>query len=599
MDVEKAPRLRKWAGRFAGSLARGAETALLRFPVAALCVVAITVLGNLSIADIDIPDPQNLVWLIAALYGAAAASIAATLVGETRGAGRPTQRLAALVAAVIAGAAVYFCGRADNHLPALTSALTLAIPLAPYVGRGGPLRFWTFTLWSAVGAALAFLSVLLFMLGLSAILEMIRFLFEMGLSSTAYEHIYATAFALVGPLFAMGRLPREFDERVGTGEDRLIGGVRLLIDWVATPLALATAVILHLYAAKIALTATMPKNEIGWIVTFDALLVLSLRIAAEPFLRNGALPARLFGRLWAIMLLVPLALASLGIFMRISSEGVSIERYYVALAILAAFLVVAVQLIPKLAGDIRVMAAIPLVLLGLSAFGPWGASGLTGRSQVARIVEEFGARVPGTESIAVRPAAGRSQAAQARLRSRLYELAGADRLGDLVPYLDPEVGDRLDMALNSEPERAIAVVTDALGADVSAWTHARPRGFAAFKPGEVDLAGYDRAALHRIATPNEADAADEADGMAFRLDGGALVATLGETSDRFDLGDAIKTLPPELFSAVARQVTPPALDLRAEDGRHLRLSIRRLAQSDEGDINFLEFDAFYRSAEWR
>ncbi|WAP69391.1 hypothetical protein [Jiella pelagia] len=129
----------------------------------------------------SLPDERRLVWLLASLYGGAAAAVAATLAAEARGWRRSGSQILALAAAVAAGAALYWGGRADNHLPALTAALTLAIPLAPYVGRGGPGRFWSFALWTAVGVALAFLSVLLFVLGLSAILEMIRFLFEVGL----------------------------------------------------------------------------------------------------------------------------------------------------------------------------------------------------------------------------------------------------------------------------------------------------------------------------------------------------------------------------------------------------------------------------------
>ena len=600
-DSETAPKLRRWAGRFAGSLARGAETALFRFPVASLCVVLFTLLANLSIANIDLPDQASLVWMLAALYGAAAASIAVTLMGESRKLPRLARQITALGVAIMIGVAVYFGGRADNHLPALTAALTLMIPLAPYVGRSDPSRFWAFALWAGVGVSLAFLSVLLFTLGLSAILEMVRFLFEVGLSSTAYEHIYVTAFALVGPLFAMGRLPRDFEEEAGAGDDRLIGGVRLLVDWVATPLALATAGILHLYAAKIAMTGTLPKNEIGWIVTFDSLFVLSLRILADPFLRGGALPSRLFARFWAVMLLVPLALASFGIGLRISAEGVTLERYYVVLAIAASALVIAVQLVPRLARDIRIMASIPVILLALSAVGPWGASSTVGRSQVARIVAEFGERVPGSDSIAVR-ASSRVPGAQVALRSRLLALQAADRLGDLVPYLDMEAGERLRAVLRSEPDQAFMVASSLVGADFAQLPNARgrDRGFAALKPGDVDLGGYDRAALDVIATPAASDNTIAVPGgMTFILDGDSLIGQKGDTTDRFALGAAIAKLPDELFAAAAREMAPPVVDLQAADGRSLRLAIRRLAQSDEGTINFLEFDAFYRAADWR
>ena len=600
-ETDRVPRWRNWTARILGSLARGTETALLRFPVACVGMCLFALFSNMAVAGVEVPDPRRLVWLLAALYGASAAAVATTLAVEARSWRRAPSQALALAVALAAGAALYWGGRADSHLPALTAALTLAIPLAPYGGRGGPGRFWTFALWAGVGVALAFLSVLLFVLGLSAILEMIRFLFEVGLSSSAYEHIYTTAFTLVGPLFAIGRLPRDFHERPELAEDRLVGGVRLLVDWVAAPLALATAAILHLYAAKIGATGTLPKNEIGWIVTFYALLVLALRIVAEPFLAGGALPTRLFARLWHVALIVPLALGALGIGIRIGAEGVTLERYYVALAIVASALVLLVQLAPRWRRDIRAMAAIPVVLLALSAFGPWGASSIVGHSQVARIVAEFGERVPGTETIAVR-AGSRRPEAQIRLRSRLFALDAADRLGDLTPYLEPELAERLATALRSEPEQAIALVNEGLGADVSAWAQARPRGFAALKPGEIDSGGYDRVAIARIATADastdDASARSAVDGMRFTLEGGDLVAARGEKQDRFALREAIAGLAPELFTADARETVPPIVDLSSQDGRRLRLAIRRLAQGDDGAVTFLEFDACYRLSEW-
>ncbi|WAP69390.1 DUF4153 domain-containing protein [Jiella pelagia] len=371
---------------------------------------------------------------------------------------------------------------------------------------------------------------------------------------------------------------------------------------MAAPLALATAVILHLYAGKIALTGSLPKNEIGWIVTFYALLVLALRIAAEPFLAGGALPTRLFARLWHVSLLVPLTLAGIGIGVRIDAEGVTLERYYVGLAMLASALVLLVQLVPRLRRDIRAMAAIPVALLALSAFGPWGASSVVGSSQVERIVAEFGTRIPGSEVIAV-SAEGRDPEAQMRLRSRLWALEAADSLGELVPHLEPELAERLKTALRSEPEQAITLVNEGLGADVSAWAQARPRGFAALKPGEIDSSGYDRVAIARIASSDtraEGDLEGTAvEGMRFRLEGDDLVASHAGKEDRFPLRAAIAKLPADLFTADARQTAPPIVDLRGNGGRSLRLAIRRLAQDDDGATTFLEFDACYRMSEWQ
>ncbi|HEY9056247.1 MAG TPA: hypothetical protein VIN77_03770, partial [Aurantimonas sp.] len=295
-------------GRFTQSLAEGAGSAALRFPVATLLVVAIAIVSNLAVRNVYLPNEADFVWLLAALYGAAASSVVAAIFAETRRLPVSVRVVSPIAAALIVGLVIWFGPDLGVTAPPLILAATLAVPLAPYIGRHDACRFWVFSLGTIVGVALAFLSVLLFVLGLSAILEMIRFLLDVGLPNDAYEHIYVTAFALIGPLFSLGRIPRDFDETIAiTGDDRLIAGVRILVDWVAAPLVLATAIVLHLYAAKILVTGEVPKNEIGWIVATFAFLLLSLRIASDPFIAGGAWPTRLLARIWALALLVPLA----------------------------------------------------------------------------------------------------------------------------------------------------------------------------------------------------------------------------------------------------------------------------------------------------
>ena len=122
-EDDRPSRWQTVAGRLVASLARGAETALLRFPVACVGIVLFALFSNMAVAGIELPDERRLVWLLASLYGGAAAAVAATLAAEARGWRRADSQILALAAAMAAGAALYWGGRADNHLPALTAAL--------------------------------------------------------------------------------------------------------------------------------------------------------------------------------------------------------------------------------------------------------------------------------------------------------------------------------------------------------------------------------------------------------------------------------------------------------------------------------------------
>lgn len=590
-------------GRLTQSLAEGAGSAAIRFPVATLLVVAIAIVSNLAVRTIYLPNEADFVWLVVALYGAAASSVVAAVFAEARRLPATVRLVAPIATALIVGLVIWFGTDLGVTAPPLILAATLAVPLVPYLGRRDARRFWVFTLWTAVGTALAFLSVLLFVLGLSAILEMIRFLLDVGLPNDAYEHIYVTAFALVGPLFSLGRIPRDFDDAMPvTGDDRLISGVRILIDWVAAPLVLATAVVLHLYAAKILVTIEVPKNEIGWIVSLFAFLLLSLRIASDPFIAGGAWPTRLLARIWAFVLLVPLALLFYAVSLRVAAEGVTLERYYLALAAVAAVIVIVLEAVPRARGDIRWMAAVPIVLLALSSFGPWGAASTVGRSQTSLIVTELGWSDemvgPGI------PAADRPANVPARLRSRLYALKEAGELDRILPYLDPEAAARYAEAKRGSPGTEINMVFAELGLAAPS-VLSEVRSFAANAGAAVDLAGFDRAVLERAVAVIEGVGGAKRvmparpGDVALAISGSELTIRIGAVADRVDLTAAIAALPETVFTTDPFRLAPVVVDVTSASGRSIRLAFRQLSLSrDTGAILSATLALYYRSADW-
>lgn len=556
-------------GRFSRSLALGAGIATARFPVSVLIVVVLSAIANAEIAGVSLFGETDLAWLLSALSTALAVSVGIRLAGESHG--FRAWRLAVLppVAAVVAGLLVWFAEQLSILAPPLVAALVLAIPLAPYARRPDDRRFWTFTLWTSVGITLAFVSVMLFVLGVSAILEMIRYLFEVGLSSDAYEHIYVTALTLVGPLFALGRIPRDFDETLHVRDDRLTAGLNLLFDWVANPLALATAAVLHLYAAKIIVLGELPKNEIGWIVSFYAVLVLALRIAVDPFIENGAVATRLFGRLWAPMLVVPLALLGYAVWLRIDAEGFTLERYYLALGASAAAIVVAAQLLKRLRGDIRFMAGVPLALLALSSWGPWGAIETVASSQTSLIAAQFTSGELAGDS------------AKGTLRSRIETLDEVSELDRILPLLDSvqqtEVAKRV-----AEKDELVSAIIDVLGVGYGV-QETPPYAAAVFETSRAEpfsLEGFDTALPERSVpqggpdkdAPLRGQPSDGSEDASVFMEGPALVVRYRGVEDRFGLFGVLDDL--GLAAKGANQNNAPRLfDLESDSGRRIRLRV--------------------------
>ena len=170
--MRSAPR---HVGQFWRSLAAGAGVAAFRFPLASLLIVAIAILSNLALRDVYPVAEDDLAWLLAAFYGAAAMSVGMVLAMEARGASVAVRQGASVLVALVVGAAIWAGPALAVFPPPLIVAATFAVPLAGYLGLRDAERFWVFTFWTVVGVSLAFLSVLLFVLGLSAILEMIRY----------------------------------------------------------------------------------------------------------------------------------------------------------------------------------------------------------------------------------------------------------------------------------------------------------------------------------------------------------------------------------------------------------------------------------------
>ena len=128
---------------------------------------------------------------------------------------------------------------------------------------------WLFAVQLALAAAMGVAALLAVCWGLSLLLISARYLFDLRVAPSLYEHIWTTGATLIGPLFALASVPLDVDQPFIAGANPAIieHGVANVLNYVLAPLALAYALMLHIYAAKIAVTATMPKGQIGWMVT--------------------------------------------------------------------------------------------------------------------------------------------------------------------------------------------------------------------------------------------------------------------------------------------------------------------------------------------
>ena len=362
----------------------GARDAAFRFPVTTLILFALAMDGNLSIAGILFTS--GIGWYVSlGLLAAAMASVAAVLWCEARGRSFGAGLIASAVAAVAAYLLVWYADQTRALEWVLLPALAGLVLIAPYVWRGGPGPFWLFCARFASAVVLGGLALLLAAGGVSAILLSLTYLFGLAIPDDLYGYVWSTTGLFLAPLFGLGRIPRQFDEQIVANDEQYMSiGMRALGDFVAAPLLIIYALILHAYAAKVFATGEVPKNQIGWLVLGYGFCVFGSLLLTAPFWSAARAPMRLLLKIWPFVMPVPLALLFYAAWLRIAQYGVTPERYLLVLYGLVTAVIVLAQLFKPLRGDIRVMAAIPVLALCLASFGPQGVVGLSISSQAKR-----------------------------------------------------------------------------------------------------------------------------------------------------------------------------------------------------------------------
>ena len=355
----------------------------LRFPVAALFSVALCAYVNVEGATSD-HDGQVMAGAASAFIAAGAAH----LFSESRKLPRVTSMLLAVAAAVVAAMLGYLQRVFNTNLLFLFAGLLPLLMISPYLhAQAHQGAIWLFNLRLGLAALLAAVVALLFAAGLSAIVEALDVLFEVGIGDL-HEHIWYTAMALVAPLYGLSLMPRNLDEEIdisphsGSLLDR---GISVLVNYVAVPVIAAYAVILHAYAVKIVVDGALPKGQIGTMVTIFAIGGTATWLIAWPWREQGTRLLRVFMRSWFFLLIVPAILLSLGIWRRLSDYGVTPDRYGIALVAVWVAALAAYLAIRRNRADMRAILGTVGVLLLLGSVGPMGANGLTASSQFARL----------------------------------------------------------------------------------------------------------------------------------------------------------------------------------------------------------------------
>ena len=375
-------------GKLVRTLLGAAIDGFQRFPLTAIAIFAIAIISNLEIANVLNLSSAREVQLFSALAAFSMASLMKQIGVESYGYNIKLQHLSALIAGSIFAAIAWFAKDIGLTHLAFFAGLTGAILVAAHWFRGTSEGIWFYVSRLIFAVALAFVAVIVFGLGVSAILASLDYLFGVDVPSRLYQHIWATSLIAAGPIFALGRIPEDFDAvPVIDGNNHSIAGLRLLSDYLAAPLLAVYALILHAYALKILITGEVPHGQIGWMVIgFGTLIIFFWKMMLplrDVLTRSG----RLFLKLWPFIVIVPMVLLGYALYLRIGEYGVTPERYFLAAFGGLMLLFALMQAVPITRNWLPGAAPLTVIVLILGSFGPWGAEQVSLNSQVRQFAQ--------------------------------------------------------------------------------------------------------------------------------------------------------------------------------------------------------------------
>lgn len=370
----------------AGEMAGGARQAFSRFPITTILLLLAAANAVLLLHQHGLfSDGRN--DFVVPLLGAALTATSATLFWESRTGDPWIRHCGSLIAAVFVFCLLWLDTAMHTLDWTLAVALVGLLPVSPFIGRGSPTAFWLFAARMCFAALLALLALLLFAGGISAILASLTYLFGVAVPQLLYEHIWLVCGLFVAPLFGLGQIPRDLAREPDLESQAYAQrGIRALGEFVAVPLLLVYALILHAYALKIAISRDVPAGQIGWLVLAFGTSIVGALVVCRPFMRGERAPTAFFLRVWPFLVIVPLILLAYALTLRIGSYGVTPERYLLALFAVVLAALVVLQWFPARPDDIRPMVLVPVVALLVASFGPQGANAISTRSQASRFL---------------------------------------------------------------------------------------------------------------------------------------------------------------------------------------------------------------------
>ncbi|QQS29670.1 MAG: DUF4153 domain-containing protein [Sphingobacteriales bacterium] len=373
------------------------SSVLLRFPILSLVTVTGTLVLIYSIEhDLRLEQHRLLNLIITCALGIPLL-LAFALRGEQFGRSTDEQPnasagiIAQLIGLACLSAYFFFLPSIWDYAPEyyiiqyalLSLAAHFAVSVAPFKPTGVQSSFWTYNQILFINILTAALYSLVLFLGLTIALVSIENLFNVHVNSKLYVQIFVFIAGIFNTFFFLSGVPDQANK--DNTEEPYPKGLKIFTQYVLIPLVTLYLIILYSYAAKIVVEASLPKGWVSYLIMGYSTLGIFALLLVHPIKdREENSWINTFSK-WFYLALVPLlVLLYVAALRRVVDYGITEPRYL--LLLLAVWLTgTTIYFIFSTKKNIK-MLPLSLCLLGLfSAFGPWGASGVSKYSQQQRI----------------------------------------------------------------------------------------------------------------------------------------------------------------------------------------------------------------------
>jgi len=362
---------------------------VLRFPLEVLCAIAGTICAEIIIYRGGEPDDVLLTATLCSFLGISV-FLAATLVAESRHAGRGPRAGLYAAGAVLLAASVFsvFPITQEVHVIRfllLGAAFHLAVSVAPRVEVNG---FWEFNKLIFLRLLLAQLYAWVLFAGLAIALATSNYLFGWNLTEKIYGYLLVFVMGVFHTLFFLSGVPAGFSSL----QPDYPRPLKLFTQYVLIPLAVLYLAIILVYEVNVVINWVLPKGIIATLILgYGVYGILSLLLVFPVRGQAGNQWIGTFSRLFYFLLfpLIPLLVVAIGV--RAGHYGITEPRYLVMITAAWLFVVTVYYLFVD-KDNIRFIPVSLMVVALISAWGPQSATPVSRQSQQARLVHLFRAQ---------------------------------------------------------------------------------------------------------------------------------------------------------------------------------------------------------------